>query len=263
MNSSVRILALETSTHVGSVCLLENDQLISERRSENQRAHSDFLNQAIEEILTENSLKLNDVDLFATGIGPGSFTGIRIALNAAKTFSYIFRKPLVAIDSLTLLAHGSSIGEAMGKAIGSSDSSAEQSRPVLTLINAYKNMTYTCVYQFKNSQWIQLREAEAVGVKSLSDWLLASPLTKDFTSFQVLGDGYKTYLPFFEPSVLEKMVRPEDSSFDFPLASTLGQLAYELFLKKQTMDWKLLRPLYIRASEAEETKRGLVFTPLK
>lgn len=258
MSSRVRILAMETSTQLGSVCLLENNQLLSERRSENQRAHSDFLNQGIEDILAENSLTLKDIDLFATGIGPGSFTGIRIALNAAKTFSYIFKKPLVAVDSLTLLAYGSSHGSSAG-----SESNAEKNRTVLTLINAYKNMTYTSLYRFDNSNWIQLREAEAVGVRGLSEWLSASPSTKDLTSLQVLGDGYRTYLPFFEPSLLEKMVRLGDSSLDFPLASTLGQLAYSMFVRKQTIDWNLLKPLYIRASEAEETKRGLLFTPLK
>lgn len=257
MSSSVRILAMETSTQLGSVCLFENRKLLSERRSENQRAHSDFLNLAIEEVLTENSLTLRDIDLFATGIGPGSFTGIRIALNAAKTFSYIFKRPLVAIDSLTLLAHGSRNGE------DEQGTQAERECPVLTLINAYKNMTYTSLYQFKSSGWTQLREAEAVGVKDLAEWLSTSPLTKNFTPLKVVGDGYNTYLPFFEASLLEKLVRPKDSSFDFPLASTLGQLAYTLFIEKQTIDWKMLRPLYIRASEAEETKRGLVFTPLK
>jgi tRNA threonylcarbamoyladenosine biosynthesis protein TsaB len=254
MSECIYILALETSTQLGSVCLLRNDTLISERRSKNQKAHSDFLNQAVDEILSENSLTLRQIDLFATGIGPGSFTGIRIALNAAKTYSYIFKKPVVVSDSLTLLARNT----------------LNLERPVLTLINAYKNMTYTSVFQYKGSQWHQLREPEAVRVNELSAWLKASPLTRDLGSMQVLGDGYETYLPFFELSLLERLERPsvaqgpvESVAFDFPLASTLGQLAYSMFNERQTIDWKLLKPLYIRASEAEETKRGFVFTPLK
>ena len=242
----MRILSLETSTGHGSVCLLENQKVLSERKSDNPKAHSDFLHHAIEEVLQEADLKIQDIDLFATGIGPGSFTGIRIAANAVKSFSYLTDKPIVAIDSLTLLVN----------------QVQEKNMHVLTLINAYKNMNYSAVYRFENSTWTQVLEPKAVGAKNIQSWLMESDKTSDLKSFIVVGDGYNTYLPFFEPEILAKTVRPQNP-LDFPTAETLGKLAFLKANTGQTIGWKFVSPLYIRASEAEENKRGLIFSPLK
>lgn len=197
-------------------------------------------------VLNDCSLDINKIDLFATGLGPGSFTGIRIAVNVAKTFSYLLHKPIVAMDSLTLLAN----------------QCAQPDLPCLTLINAYKNMNYTSVFICKSGIWTQIRKAEAIPVKKLDEWLDSDPFTKKIKEFSVVGDGYSTYAPFFDPTVVLKF-RRSDQTLDYPEGKTLGKLALELLQAGQTLDWNSIIPLYIRASEAEENKRGLLFAPLK
>src|SRR5437868_5671072 len=116
----MKILSLETSTLMGSAALSIDGKVIIEKSSRRQKSHSEVLNGFVDEILKSASLKLSDMDCFAVGQGPGSFTGIRIAGNIGKTFAYVYQKPMVSIDSLTLLA-----------------AACARDLPILAMINAY------------------------------------------------------------------------------------------------------------------------------
>lgn len=238
-------LGLETSTQIGSVCLFKNEILLSEKISTVQKSHSEFVHKAIEDLLNEEKISLKDISTFAVGIGPGSFTGIRISVNTIKAYSYLLRTPIVTFDSLSLLAH----------------QARTTTRPILSLINAYKNMNYTCVYTIEKGRVRPVRDIEAVPVQDLSRWLSSSPATNNLKQFTVVGDGYKTYEGFFEPEVKTMLLR-EDHVQDYPRSSAMG----ELFFQSKNLtksEWKSILPLYIRASEAEENQRGLFFKPLK
>ncbi len=64
-----------------------------------QKSHSENISPFIDHCLQKSQLTLQDIDVFAVRQGPGSFTGIRIAANAGKTFAYSFNKPMVTLDS--------------------------------------------------------------------------------------------------------------------------------------------------------------------
>src|SRR5437868_12256809 len=96
--------AMETSTQLGGVAVIKDGQVLATESSLRQKSHSEVLNRFVQNCLTKANLKLTDIDAFAVGQGPGSFTGIRVAANAGKSFSYVYSKPLVTIDSLVLLA---------------------------------------------------------------------------------------------------------------------------------------------------------------
>ncbi|MGH9700492.1 MAG: tRNA (adenosine(37)-N6)-threonylcarbamoyltransferase complex dimerization subunit type 1 TsaB [Candidatus Acidiferrales bacterium] len=98
------ILALDTSSLSGSVAALRDESLlgvVSTRGSENYSSrlfrHLDFL-------LQDLSLKLQDFDLFAVSAGPGSFTGLRVGLAAAKGWAEVYAKPVAGISALEAVA---------------------------------------------------------------------------------------------------------------------------------------------------------------
>ena len=74
----MKILAIDTSSKICSVAVLENDQLVDEINLDNGLTHSENLMPILAELLNKNALKLADFDLISCCTGPGSFTGIRI-----------------------------------------------------------------------------------------------------------------------------------------------------------------------------------------
>ncbi len=100
----MKILAFDTSTKAGSVCLLENETIIGELYFNLDKTHSERILPIIDYLLNFANIDIKEIDLFVSGIGPGSFTGIRIGLSIAKGFSFALKKPLIGISSLDALA---------------------------------------------------------------------------------------------------------------------------------------------------------------
>lgn len=234
----MKILAMETSTLLAGVAVIENGKVIAEETSFRNRTHSEVISPFIDSVLEKSNLKLTDIDAFAVGQGPGSFTGIRVAANAGKTFSYSFSKPLVTIDSLVLLA---------AQAKGST-------RPVVSMINAFKNMVYFGLFDVSGEEPRYLAGPSAVPVRELSNHIQSDVL--------VVGDGWEAFHEYF-PESLQALCHRDSQFSDYPLAKTLGLLSEMRVKKGQTLDWNSYVPLYIRASEAEESKRGILISPLK
>jgi tRNA threonylcarbamoyladenosine biosynthesis protein TsaB len=229
-----KILAFESSTLLGSVALIIDGKVIGGKSSRRQKSHSEVLNLFTEDVLSDAGISLEEIDFFAVSKGPGSFTGLRIAGNIAKTFSYSYNKPIVTIDSLTLLA-----------------GPAPRDIPVLAMINAYKNMVYYGLFKAQKGFPEFIKGPSVIPVKSLANIVTEKCL--------VIGDGYAAYEKHFPSDVAQLFIRNTEVHDD-PLASTLGLLSSEQIQRGLTLDWKSFVPLYIRASEAEENKRG-IFIP--
>lgn len=99
-----RILALDTSTSSMAIAFLHNEQLTAQIELQTVRNHSLKLVPAIQSIMQGQGGKGEDVDLLAVGIGPGSYTGVRVAVTAAKTMAWAWNKPVVGVSSLHALA---------------------------------------------------------------------------------------------------------------------------------------------------------------
>lgn len=235
----MKILAMETSTSTGGVAVIIDGKVVAEEISLRQKSHSEIISPFVEQCLTRADLKLEDIDVFAVGQGPGSFTGIRVAANAGKAFAYSYNKPLVTLDSLVLLAERARSATHL---------------PVLSIINAYKNMVYLGLFDMSCEEPRYLKGPEAVPVRELSRHI-------DQDVF-VVGDGWEAFHEYFPETLAQRMHRNPDVP-DTPLATTLGLMAERRAQNGQTLDWKSFVPLYIRASEAEETKKGILISPLK
>ena len=91
----MKILGIDTSTPIGSVGLIESGDFIAEHTLNIKQAHSSRLMPAIDQVLRWGDLTVHDLDACAVGIGPGSFTGVRIGVGTAKSLCYAIKKPII------------------------------------------------------------------------------------------------------------------------------------------------------------------------
>jgi tRNA threonylcarbamoyladenosine biosynthesis protein TsaB len=98
------ILSIDTALPLAAVSLSNNGALLTERISELQKEHAAFLHPAIESVLLETGITLNELDAVAVTIGPGSYTGLRVGLASAKGLCFGLKKPLIPLCTLETLA---------------------------------------------------------------------------------------------------------------------------------------------------------------
>jgi tRNA threonylcarbamoyladenosine biosynthesis protein TsaB len=226
------VLALESSTALGSVALLRDGRVLGEESSLKQRSHSEFLNSALSRLAFSLKMSLSEVDMIAVSVGPGSFTGVRVAGGLAKSLAYSLKKEIWAVDSLSVLA--SMLGPHF---IGQ----------VFSGINAYKNMMYCSCF---------LKSGTALGPTTVDLNDIDRFLTTHFPEGLIHYVGDATDLVFDHLSHGTK-VRMTTASprIEHPTAAAVGELYFSSVYKGQTLDWKSFTPLYLRGSEAEENLR--------
>lgn len=99
------ILNIDTALGRGSICLANNGVSLQLEQQQDQKGQAAWLHPCISRMLRENGMKMQDLDAIAVSIGPGSYTGLRVGLAAAKGFCYALQVPLIAIGSLTVMAY--------------------------------------------------------------------------------------------------------------------------------------------------------------
>lgn len=102
----MKILALESSAVACSVCVTEDEQLIAQAYENSGMTHSVTLLPMAEEMLKHCGLTLGDIDVVAVAAGPGSFTGLRIGVSAAKGLAWALDKPCAKVSTLEAMAWG-------------------------------------------------------------------------------------------------------------------------------------------------------------
>ncbi len=100
------ILNIETATPICSVALSQDDDLLAIRESNEKNSHSARLNIFIQEIMDEVKVSYKELDAVAVSMGPGSYTGLRIGVSAAKGFCYALDIPLIGIPTLMSMSNG-------------------------------------------------------------------------------------------------------------------------------------------------------------
>lgn len=105
MSNTIKLLAIDTATDACSVAIYLHNQIL-ERFCIAARTHTRLLLPMIDDLLKEADISLAEIDAFAFGRGPGSFTGIRIACSVIQAFSFGINKPVVPVSTLRALAQG-------------------------------------------------------------------------------------------------------------------------------------------------------------
>jgi tRNA threonylcarbamoyladenosine biosynthesis protein TsaB len=100
----VNLLALDTSTPTAALAVVRSGQLARGHLSDPNQRHGRTLLRDVRDLMAEAGLALGDLDGLVVGLGPGSFTGLRIGVTAAKVIAYAIGRPVFGVDSLELLA---------------------------------------------------------------------------------------------------------------------------------------------------------------
>ena len=98
------ILNIDTALETASVCLAEDGNVLQFAASEDQKDHASWLHTAIAEALQKSGYLVKDLHAVAVSIGPGSYTGLRVGLAAAKGLCYGLNIPLITVNSLKIIA---------------------------------------------------------------------------------------------------------------------------------------------------------------
>jgi tRNA threonylcarbamoyladenosine biosynthesis protein TsaB len=101
----MKILGIETSTRVGTMAIVQDRKILGEALISDNLRHAGSFEEILKRLLNEIDLNENDLDAFAVGLGPGSFTGIRVGLTIAKGLSLVLKKPLLGVGTLDVLIH--------------------------------------------------------------------------------------------------------------------------------------------------------------
>ena len=101
----MKVLAVDTSTMMSSISILENDKIIADSSINQKETHSEILVPHIKRMLDDLEIKASDIDLFAIAKGPGSFTGLRIGMTSLKAMAQSLDKPIIGISTLEGMAY--------------------------------------------------------------------------------------------------------------------------------------------------------------
>lgn len=99
------ILAIDTSTDHATICVSLDGELIAVAENKEQKDHASWLQVAVNNLLKNCGLQLSQLNAVAVTIGPGSYTGLRVGLSAAKGYCYALKIPLLALSTLEVMAH--------------------------------------------------------------------------------------------------------------------------------------------------------------
>ena len=147
------ILNLETSTQICSVSLSEDGNVIGWKEDSEGRNHAKLLTVFIEDLLKEKGLNPEDLDAIAVSKGPGSYTGLRIGVSAAKGMAYALSIPLISVNTLKMLASGYLQNH--------QELRSQQNILVCPMIDARRMEVYSAIYDTSLSE-IRGVEAEMV-----------------------------------------------------------------------------------------------------
>ncbi len=196
------------------------------------RSHSAELPQALVDLLTAEGLAIPDLDGYAVGLGPGSFTGLRIGLATWKGLAYANRRPIAGGSSLAAMALAAA-------------PDAEDGAVLVPLLDARKGEVYAGFYRVRAGGIVEMSDDAALSPSALGERLVA--LAEGGARPVVFGEGLDAYAAALAgvPRLATSVVTPPAFAVAAVVAESLATAAYDaqaLFA---------LEPHYVRASEAE------------
>lgn len=221
------ILALETSTDAGS-CALWRDGAITERLCPAGRSHSETLLPLVRELLAEASVKVGQLDAIAFGVGPGAFTGLRVACGAAQGLAVAANIPLIPVTSLSAMA------------------AATGAERVVALLDARMGEVYAGSYVRTEDGYslqgeIRVAAPAEVQLPAEPGWSACGNAPVAYPQLQErLSKGGIAFLPGILPS-----------------AAAVARLAAPLAARGECIDAALAAPLYIRDKVAKTVAERL------
>lgn len=210
------ILNIETATKNCSVSIArDGETVIYKEMAEQGYSHAEKLHVFIEEALQELNLEFSNLDAIAVSQGPGSYTGLRIGVSAAKGLCYALNLPLIAVDTLEVLASQIKISEGI----------------IIPMIDARRMEVYSAFFDPRVEKIREVR-AEIINENSYAEI---------DQKIHLIGDGA---MKFKEILIDDKFVfYPE---IIYPSAREMSKISYEKHKKSDTVDVAYFEPFYLK-----------------
>jgi tRNA threonylcarbamoyladenosine biosynthesis protein TsaB len=232
----MKVLALDTTTRVGSVALVENDRVIEERHGDGTRSHAERLPHELLAVASANGVPLPAIDLFAVASGPGSFTGLRIGIATMQGLALVARRRIVGVAALDAIAHAAS-------------RDLETGALVAAWMDAHRREVFAALYRVTAAPRFNPMRLAPVDPASVGD--PESVLTRwqgmlPGATTVFAGDGAMLYADRI------RSVHP-DAAIVEPgaLAGAIGRLAVGHSDNGAAVDPAAIRPVYVRRPDAE------------
>lgn len=227
------LLAIDCSGRIGSAAVGRGETLLAEKVFTGAMRHSRELFGSMDDVLCQAGCSLQEIRAFCFTKGPGSFTGLRIAVSTAKMLNFSRGIPLVSVNTLDAIAVNT---------IDYIENLAEPPTYLAVVLDAKKNHFFSAVYQYESKKWR----------KCVDDMLISSQdLLARLCSFQrlaVVGEGLLYHKNLFLSAGIQ--VFPEEL---WPARGKgILSLSYPKFLAGDFEDPIQLVPYYIRPPEITE-----------
>ena len=235
----MKILALETSAKAVSVAVVEDGAVLAAAYQNIGLTHSVTLMPLMDGMLHNAGLTAADMDLIAVAAGPGSFTGLRIGVSAAKGLAWALGLPCCGVSTLEAMAENVRMFEGT----------------VICAMDARRQQIYNAVFDCRGGVLTRRCEDRAVALETLAD-----ELKNDTQSKIVVGDGAKLCDIYLNAQGISCRMAPPDSRYQ--KAAGVALAAERLAQEGQTVTAQTLRPVYLRLSQAERERlaKGLPIT---
>ncbi len=224
----MNILAIDTSASNLTIALSRKGKIIRESNIVLNKLLSSEIIPNVDKALRFSKLDLKKIDCIAFGLGPGSFTSLRVGLSTIKGFCFVNKMPVIGISSLDAIALNVK----------------EENVPVAVILDARRNKVYACLYKIKEGQ-----------LKRTSKYLLTdidSVLNQIKGKAVFVGDGLTLYYDKIINS--NKCLKVYDKKSWLPNAKNLIALAVSRIKEKKYDDINKLQPLYLYAHDCQVHK---------
>jgi tRNA threonylcarbamoyladenosine biosynthesis protein TsaB len=216
LSLAVRILALDSTTPLCSVALLDAAEIVGEVRVRSKDGHSPHLLPAVEFLLTRHAIAPLDLDAIAVTVGPGSFTGLRVGMSTAQGLALAAARPCFGVSALEATAFG-----ALGKA-----------PTVVALLDAFRGETFAASYDTAGRP---LGGPTVGPVDRVLAGLGAEPVA-------FVGHGAEKW----REAILGHVREPLFPTWEPALAAAVARIALVRFTAGERPAAGDLRPLYLR-----------------
>ncbi|OIJ16226.1 tRNA (adenosine(37)-N6)-threonylcarbamoyltransferase complex dimerization subunit type 1 TsaB [Anaerobacillus arseniciselenatis] len=222
----MKALAIDTSTFVMGVSVVDGDQVLGEVITNLKKNHSIRLMPAIDELMKDTGVRPNQLERIIVAHGPGSYTGVRIGVTTAKTLAYSLGIPLVGVSSIEVLAQNGRFFNGV----------------ISPIFDARRGQVYTGLYGDMNGEFTNIARDQ---ICLVTDW--ASHLNSQYENVLFLGNDISIHKEIIIEKLGDKVQFGQISDHN-PRPSELARVG---IAKEPTKDVHSFTPNYIRLAEAE------------
>jgi tRNA threonylcarbamoyladenosine biosynthesis protein TsaB len=237
-----RVLSFDTSSSLTAVAVCRGVEVLAQEAGPSAERHAQTLLPRVQRCLQQAGLGLSDIELVAVGIGPGSFTGVRVGLATAKGLALGSGVPVRGVVSL----------DAIARAVYD-DLPDTRTSVVAAVLDAHKSEVFAALYARGIEGELQTLLAPLHGKPEV----VSAQLTEAAGSrpLCVAGAGYRMYAAAMAACLPHARVLPD--VYDAPSAAALAREALRAFEAEGASDLAALSPMYLRDSDAQLPKNPL------